>query len=165
VSVSLIWAQAANAVIGHDGALPWRLPEDMAQFRALTMGATVLMGRATWDSLPVKAKPLVGRRNVVMTRQWGWTAPGVIAVASLEQGLDAADGDVWVIGGAQVYAAAMPFAHRLVITELEAAYDGDTLAPTLDASWRVVGREPATGWSESTTGLRYRVTTHERELV
>jgi dihydrofolate reductase len=164
VKVSLIWAQAANGVIGDGGSIPWRLPEDLKRFRSLTMGATVLMGRLTWDSLPSAAKPLAGRRNIVMTRQWGWSAPGAIAVTTLEDGFEAADGEVWVIGGAQIYAAAMPYAHRLVATELEASYDGDTFAPRLDETWTVAEREPADGWSESAAGLRYRVTTYERKL-
>jgi dihydrofolate reductase len=161
--VSLIWAQAANGVIGKDGTLPWRLPEDMVRFRALTIGSTVLMGRATWDSLPDKARPLVDRRNLVLTAQQGWSARGAIRVASIEAGIAQAEGALWVIGGSRVYQAALPFAKRVVVTELEESFDGDTYAPTLDAGWSVLGREPAADWATSSTGLRYRVITYERD--
>src|ERR1700722_14341999 len=97
--VSLIWAQASNGVIGNAGAIPWRLPEDMAMFRSLTMGSTVLMGRATWDSLPARARPLEGRCNLVLTRQPGWSAPGAFSVASVATAVEQADGELWVIGG------------------------------------------------------------------
>jgi dihydrofolate reductase len=161
--VSLIWAQAANRVIGKDGALPWRLPEDLARFRALTIGSTVLMGRATWDSLPDKARPLVDRRNLVLTTQPDWSAPGAIRVASVQAAIAVADGPLWVIGGLRVYQAALPFAKRAVVTELEDSFDGDTYAPTLDSGWSARHREPATDWATSSTGLRYRVITYERD--
>jgi dihydrofolate reductase len=161
--VSLIWAQAANGVIGKDGTLPWRLPEDLVRFRALTIGSTVLMGRATWDSLPDKARPLVDRRNLVLTTQTDWSAPGAIRVGSIQAGIAQAEGSLWVIGGLRVYQAAFPFAKRLVITELEQSFDGDTHAPTIDADWIVQHREPAADWATSSTGLRYRVFTYERQ--
>jgi dihydrofolate reductase len=160
--ISLIWAQAANGVIGHEGALPWRLPEDLKLFRSLTVGATVLMGRATWDSLPDNFRPLPDRRNLVLTRQPDWAADGALRVASIGEAVSRASDDLWVIGGAQAYAAAMPAATQLVVTNLESDFEGDTHAPTIDAAWTLVGREPGTGWSQSTTGLRYRVTTYER---
>ena len=81
--IGLVWAQAANGVIGRDGALPWQLPEDLARFKALTTGATVVMGRTTWESLPASVRPLPGRRNVVLTRQDGWTADGAVVARSL----------------------------------------------------------------------------------
>jgi len=108
VSVNLIWAQSANGVIGADGQLPWRIPEDLAHFRMLTDGGTVVMGRATWESLPPRFRPLPGRRNVVLTRQQDWSAPGAVVAHTLDEALTSADGDVWVIGGASVYAAALP---------------------------------------------------------
>jgi len=164
VTTSLIWAQAANGCIGHEGSIPWRLPEDLKLFRSLTMGQTVLMGRATWDSLPEAFRPLPRRQNLVMTRASDWTAPGAVAVGSIDAALAAADSEVWVIGGEQIYRAAMPYAHRLVVTELDTAYVGDTFAPAIDASWTVTTRDPADGWHSSTGGLRYRVTTYERDL-
>jgi dihydrofolate reductase len=160
--ISLIWAQARCGVIGKDGAIPWRLPEDMAMFRSLTTGSTVLMGRVTWDSLPPRFRPLAGRRNLVLTRQPQWAADGTVAVASFETALDQAEGPLWVIGGSQVYADALPFAQSIVVTEVDADYDGDTFAPSLDDKWRVASREPFDGWSTSSTGLRYRVTTYVR---
>ena len=156
MTVSLIWAQAANGVIGDRGRLPWHLPEDLARFRALTTGSTVVMGRATWESLPERFRPLPGRRNVVLTRRPGWSAPGAAVAASVEEALRLADGDVWVIGGASVYRAAMPHADRIEVTELEQAFDGDVHAPTVDDGWRLARRDPADGWHVSSTGLRYR---------
>jgi dihydrofolate reductase len=161
VTLSLIWAQAANGVIGRDGTIPWRLPEDQALFRSLTMGAAVVMGRRTWDSLPDRFRPLPGRRNLVLTRNARWSARGATAVSTLDDAVSVAgDSDLWVIGGAAVYDLALPLADRLVVTALEASYDGDTLAPPVGAGWVAASREPAAGWSESSTGLRYRVTTY-----
>jgi len=155
--IGLIWAQAANGVIGRDGGLPWHLPEDLAHFRRCTTGAAVVMGRRTWDSLPPRARPLPGRRNVVLTAQAGWTAPGAERAGDLAAALAlVGDGDVWVIGGAGVYAQALPFADRVERTELAEPVDGDVRAPQLDASWEVVSAEPPQGWATSRTGLRYR---------
>jgi dihydrofolate reductase len=92
----------------------------------------------------------------VLTRQAGWAAPGAAAAASLEQALAAAPGDVWVIGGATVYPAAVPFADRVELTELEQAFEGDARAPALGPEWQETARDPETGWHESRTGLRYR---------
>jgi dihydrofolate reductase len=162
MTVALIWAQAANGVIGRDGEIPWHLPEDMRHFRALTTGSTVLMGRVTWESLPARFRPLPDRRNLVLTRRLDWSAPGATRVADIEHAVREAAGDLWVIGGGQVYEAALPYAARLVVTELEAPYEGDTFGPPVDPHWHVTGREPADGWAESTTGSRYVVTTYER---
>jgi dihydrofolate reductase len=149
--IGLIWAQSANGVIGRDGTLPWRLPEDLKHFRALTDGATVLMGRRTWESLPPRFRPLPGRRNLVLSRT---PQEGVETFPGLEQALAAASGDVWVIGGATVYRAAQPLADRIVVTEIRELFDGDTHAPN-------VGRRPDSvgAWQESSTGLHYRFLT------
>jgi dihydrofolate reductase len=163
--IALIWAQAEDRVIGNAGTIPWRIPEDMTMFRALTMGSTVVMGRATWDSLPPTFRPLGGRRNVVLTRQPGWSAEGAVAACTLEAALADAPGDIWVIGGEQVYAAALPVADRIVLTEVDLAIEGDTFAPPLDTAWTVLSREPSEGWSTSSSGLRYRVTTYLRARV
>jgi dihydrofolate reductase len=165
VALGLVWAQARGGVIGADGGLPWHLPEDLARFRALTTGGTVVMGRSTWESLPATVRPLPGRRNVVLSRRPGFLAPGATVAASLEEALAGASGDVWVIGGASVYRAAMPLAEIAVVTEIDAAYDGDTLAPEPGPDWEPVEREPAEGWLESRTGLRYRVTRLVRRTV
>ena len=155
--ISLIWAQARNRVMGADGGLPWHLPEDLKLFRTTTMGATVVMGRRTWESLPERFRPLPGRTNLVLTTRSGWTAPGAQVVGSVEQVLREHD-DVWVIGGASVYSAFLPHADRVVLTEIDADIEGDTWAPELGPEWEPAAREPASGWSTSSSGLRYAVT-------
>jgi dihydrofolate reductase len=117
------------------------------------------MGRATWDSLPPAVRPLPGRTNVVLSRQPDWAAPGAVVARSLAEALDQ-PGDVWVIGGASVYRAALPLADLVVITELAQEFDGDTWAPELGPAWRVGSREPASGWLSSRTGLDHRVITY-----
>jgi dihydrofolate reductase len=127
----LVAAVARNGVIGRDGGLAWRDPADMKHFRELTCGAPVLMGRKTWDSLPAKFKPLPGRRNLVLTRNAAWAATGAEAVASIDAALQLA-GDaptLFVLGGAEIYAQALPRAHELVLTEVDEALDGDVYFP------------------------------------
>ena len=162
MTVGLVWAQSGNGVIGADGALPWHLPEDLARFRALTIGSTVVMGRATWDSLPARFRPLPGRRNVVLTRRPGWAAPGAVVARSMPEALQGASGDIWVIGGATVFAAALPYADRAVVTELDLGVEGDTPAPCLPSGWQTVSADPPEGWHRSTTGVGYRVVTYVR---
>lgn len=149
--IGLVWAQAANGVIGRDGTLPWHLPEDMKHFRAVTAGATVLMGRRTWESLPPRFRPLPGRRNLVLSRT---PQEGAETFADLAEALAAAAGDVWVIGGAAVYEAALPRADRIVVTELQEPFDGDTYAPAVPSPPDVTGE-----WQRSSTGLHYRFLT------
>ena len=152
-------------MIGVDGRLPWHLPEDLALFKRLTTGATVVMGRATWESLPAAVRPLPGRRNVVLSRRPGWRAPGAEVAGSLAEALELAGGggDVWVIGGASVYREALPVAGRLVVTEIDASVAGDTRAPAVDpAAWLVTARDPEEGWLRSAGGLDYRVLTYLR---
>lgn len=129
--VTLIAAVARNGVIGHGKDLVWRLPEDMRHFRSTTTGAPVIMGRGTWDSLPERFRPLPGRRNIVLTRQPGWAAAGAEVAHSLDEAIArAADVPrVFVIGGAQVYALALPRANELVLTEIDRDFDGDTRFP------------------------------------
>ncbi len=130
---TLVAAVARNGVIGRDGGIPWHLPEDMARFRVLTLGRTVVMGRRTWDSLPDRFRPLPGRRNVVVTRQEGWAAKGAESAASLEDALAlAGDEEVAVIGGAELYAAALPLADALELTELDVDVEGDVRFPGWD---------------------------------
>ncbi|MBV9486921.1 MAG: dihydrofolate reductase [Frankiaceae bacterium] len=152
--LSLIWAQARNGIIGKDGGIPWHVPEDLANFKALTTGHTVVMGRATWESLPPRFRPLPQRRNLVLTRQPDWTAEGAEPVGSLEAAIAASDGELWVIGGGQVYAAAMSLADQLVVTEVDLDIDGDTLAPPIEPRWSIV---ESSDWLESIKGLRYRI--------
>jgi dihydrofolate reductase len=158
--IGLIWAQAANGVIGRDNAVPWRIPEDLAHFRDTTGASTVVMGRRTWESLPSRFRPLPGRRNVVLTSQPSWTDAGAEVAHSLDEAL-AADGDIWVIGGAAVYAAALPLADRVEITELRERFDGDVFAPALGPEWSA----PETGWLQSSSGLQYRVRSHSKSTT
>jgi dihydrofolate reductase len=161
VTVGLVWAQAAGGVIGRDGELPWHLPEDAAHFRRLTTGSTVVMGRRTWDSLPDRFRPLPGRHNVVLTRDRAWTAPGAAVVHTLDEALRG--GQVWVIGGGQVYRDTIDRADELVVTEVDLQVDGDVVAPAVDALvWTQVGADPASGWHTSSTGTRYRFLTYRR---
>jgi dihydrofolate reductase len=127
----LIAAMAPGRVIGKDGGLPWHVPEDMAHFRNATRGHPVIMGRKTWDSLPARFRPLPGRRNLVVTRQPAWQAAGAEAMPSLEAALaaTAAALRVFVIGGAELYAATLPLADTLLLTEIDADYAGDAWFP------------------------------------
>jgi dihydrofolate reductase len=189
-TVGLIWAQSGSGVIGRDGGIPWQLPEDQARFKRITLGHTVVMGRLTWESLPPKARPLPGRRNVVLTRQADYMAHGAHVVASLHDALrprasslpdalrprasslpDALRprasspteplGDVWVIGGEQVFAQALPLADRCEVTEVDVAIvrdDTDVVAPVLDDGWIAEHAD----WQTSRSGLRYRFSTYHR---
>jgi dihydrofolate reductase len=141
--LGMIWAQAANGVIGRDGQLPWHLPEDLAHFKQVTLGAPVVMGRRTWDSLPPRFRPLPGRRNIVVTRQPRWQAEGAERVGSLDEALAlcAAEPVAWVIGGAQLYALAAPLAQVAEVTHIEREVQGDAYAPVLGPGWREVARE------------------------
>jgi dihydrofolate reductase len=173
VRFGLIWAQARAGdgglgVIGRDGGMPWHLPEDLAHFRALTTGKPVIMGRATWESIPPRFRPLPGRTNIVLTRGSGAAFEGAHVVRDLDAALAlAGDREAWVIGGAQLYVATIALADRLEVTEIDTVLDGDARAPGLDPSWRRVAVEPAEVgstpvWHESATGLRYRFVTYER---
>lgn len=130
----LVAALARNGVIGRDNAMPWRLPEDLRHFRQLTLGAPVVMGRRTWDSLPAAFKPLPGRRNVVVTRNPGWQAEGAEAAPSLETALQRLSEApaVYVVGGAQLYAQALAQADELALTEIDRDFEGDTRFPAFD---------------------------------
>jgi dihydrofolate reductase len=130
----LIAVVARNGVIGHANQLLWRLPEDQRYFRRVTHGHAVIMGRRTWDSLPERFRPLPGRRNIVVTRQPHWTAPGaeVCHSPAAALALVADDPQAFVIGGADLYAAAMPLADELLLTEIERDFSGDTRFPPVD---------------------------------
>jgi dihydrofolate reductase len=131
VKISLVAAVARGGVIGRDGGIPWRLPEDMARFRELTMGHPVVMGRRTWESLPDQFRPLPGRGNVVVTRDSDWSAQGADRAGSIDEALRLLDSEqhVFVIGGGEIYAAALPFADELLLTEIDADIEGDTTFP------------------------------------
>ena len=146
--IGLIWAQAADRVIGRDNAIPWRIPEDMKHFREITAGSAVLMGRRTWESLPPRFRPLPGRRNLVLSRT---PQEGAETFDSLEKALADVTGDLWVIGGSAVYAATLPFADRVEVTEIRETFEGDTFAPAVEREPVSVGE-----WLESSSGLHYR---------
>jgi dihydrofolate reductase len=146
--IGLIWAQAPDGVIGRDGTMPWHIPEDMKHFREITAGSAVLMGRRTWESLPPRFRPLPGRRNLVLSRT---PQEGAETFPSLEKALADVTGDLWVMGGSAVYAAALPFADRVEVTEIREAFEGDTYAPAIDRAPISVGE-----WQESSSGLHYR---------
>lgn len=157
----LIYARAANGVIGRDNQIPWHLPEDMVHFKQLTLGCPVVMGRKTWDSLPPRFRPLPGRTNIVITRQPGWEAAGAQRAASLHDALercDAARQTVWVIGGAQIYAEALPLADRVEVTELARDFNGDAYAPELGPEWTEAERSSHV----SSNGLPYSFVTYVR---
>jgi dihydrofolate reductase len=134
LKIALVAAVARDGVIGRDGGLPWHLPEDMAHFRDVTTGHPVVMGRRTWESLPEGFQPLPGRRNVVVTRNGAWHADGAERAGSLEEALELAAGDerVSVIGGAELFAAALPLADELILTEIDLAVEGDAFLPEWD---------------------------------
>jgi dihydrofolate reductase len=142
----LIFARAANGVIGRDNALPWHLPEDMAHFKRTTLGCPVIMGRKTWDSLPARFRPLPGRLNIVVTRDPQWHADGAARAGSLDDAvaLCPPGADAWVIGGAQIYAAALNLADTAVVTEIAQDFDGDAFAPVFGPAWRETARETHT---------------------
>jgi len=145
VRISLVAAVARGGVIGRDNSIPWRIPADLARFREITTGHPVVMGRQTRDSIPPRFRPLPGRRNIVVTRNRKWYGDGAERAGSLDEALELAgdDDEVFVIGGAQVYAAALPFADELLLTEIDAAIDGDTVFPPFDrAVFEEVEREP-----------------------
>ncbi|WP_305094147.1 dihydrofolate reductase [Prescottella sp. R16] len=158
--IGLIWAQTLGGVIGRDNAIPWRIPEDMAHFRETTAGRPVVMGRRTWESLPPRFRPLPGRRNIVITRQDGWVADGAETAGGIEPALELAGDTAWVMGGSQIYTAALPFADLLVVTDIDADIDGDAYAPAIDDGW-VVGDDGDWHISEP-SGLRYRFRTYVR---
>lgn len=148
IPVAIVVARAANDVIGRNGDLPWRLKADLARFKSITMGKPLLMGRKTWESLP--RKPLPGRPNIVLSGDRSFLAPSAWVFPSFETGLAAAqsmaarDGaaEVCVIGGQKLFAAALPIAARLYLTEIEANPEGDAFLPAIDENqWREISQE------------------------
>ena len=159
MTVSLIWAQDRHGAIGRDGTIPWHVPEDLARFRRLTMGDTLLVGRKTWETLPA----MDGRRVIVATRNirgidgYPWWINKVDDYLRFSL----PPGGVWVIGGADIYRQAMPYADALHVTDVDVEVpDADTYAPAIDPSvWQIayIG-----AWLTSTTGTRYRHRTYRR---
>jgi dihydrofolate reductase len=161
VKIFLVAAVARDGVIGRDNAIPWQLPEDARRFRALTMGHPVVMGRRTWDSLPERFRPLPGRRNVVVTRNAAWRAEGAERAESLDDALHLLVGapQVFVIGGAELYAQALPRADELVVTEIDAEVEGDVYFPTWD---RAAFREESREEHVSDDGVAFAFVTYAR---
>ena len=158
--IHLIVATASNGVIGAKGQMPWRIPEDLKRFKALTLGHPMIMGRKTWDSI---GRPLPGRESIVVTRQ-KLELPGATVVHSLEEGLERARArgatDVFVIGGGEIYRQALPLAQVVHVTRIHERFDGDVSFPPLDASWREVAREKRL--QEGAQPLRFDFVTYER---
>jgi dihydrofolate reductase len=143
--IALIVAVAENGVIGRDGTLPWRIPEDMKWFKASTEGRPLIMGRKTWESLP--RRPLPGRTNIVVTRNNHYRAEGAVVVVALEAAIEVALGEepeeIMVIGGAEIYRAALPLARRIYLTSVHGEIAGDTHFPAIDRA----------DWSETVVGV------------
>lgn len=157
--ISIIVAYVANRVIGKDGKLPWHLSEDLKRFRKLTMGHHIVMGRKTWESI---GRLLPGRKHIIISRKPGYEVAGATVVDSVDAAIAAArgDGEIFVIGGGEIYALALPIADRILATEIERDYEGDTHFPELENGiWRETSRENR---EDPASGLRYRFVTLER---
>jgi dihydrofolate reductase len=157
-------ARAQNGVIGREGGLPWRLSDDLKRFKAITVGKPVIMGRKTWDSLPLK--PLPGRLNIVLTRDGSFAAKGALACESFYEAVQIAreqadeDGaeEICVIGGAALFELALPKARRMYLTEVEAEVDGDVFFPAFDeAGWTETSRERLPADEKNEYAATYRV--------
>ena len=168
MNILLIAAVAENGVIGRSNALPWRLKSDLQHFRALTMGKPVVMGRKTYLSI---GKPLTGRTTIVVSRDRGFTAPGIVVAPSLDAALTAARGDalrrnadtVVVAGGAEIYAQAMPLATQLAITHVHKQIDGDAYFPSIDPNeWHESARSEHWAAAEDEAGCAF--VTYERAI-
>ncbi|ASC65575.1 dihydrofolate reductase [Achromobacter denitrificans] len=156
--LTLIVAYSTNRAIGRDNALPWKLPGDLAHFKRSTLGSPIIMGRKTWDSL---GRPLPGRSNIVISRNPAFSAEGAILVPSLEAAIGACGdvADAYVIGGAQIYAQALPLAQRVLATEVHAEVEGDAFFPLLPAfQWKETARAP----QPAENGYDYDFVTYER---
>lgn len=157
-NLTIVVATDLNNGIGINNTLPWRLPEDLAHFKRTTSGHAILMGRKTFESI---GRPLPNRRNIVITRNADWKHEGVETAASLQAAAALAGTDpAFVIGGAQVYAEALPLVNRLVVTRIEQAFDCDAFFPALDPQvWKETARE---AHRSETSGLDYAFVTYER---
>jgi dihydrofolate reductase len=156
--IIIIAAVARNRAIGKNNQLLWNIPEDMAHFKALTQGHAVLMGRKTWESLPERFRPLPGRRNIVITRQSDYAAPGAILASSIEQGIAAAQNaeKLFIIGGSEIYAQCLNWANSLELTEIDASPEGDAYFPDFsEEKWRTVCRKPLIASALPSAFVRY----------
>jgi dihydrofolate reductase len=159
MTINLIWAQTAkDGVIGKQGFIPWYIPEDLAFFKIMTEYQSVVMGRKTWESLP--RKPLINRRNIVLSRTVK-DIHGVTVHDCVEKVLDAGYGELWVIGGSEIYKEFMPYADTLVITLIHADFNGDCYAPDISLDdWEVTNAGART---KSVSGIEYEVNYYERK--
>ena len=162
--IGMVWAQTTDGVIGRDGGMPWHLPEDMAHFKATTTGHPVIMGRRTWESFPAAFRPLPGRTNIIVSSSTDSAAfpEGTLVLPSLEEALAAArispgSEQIWIIGGAQLYEAAVEVSHAAVVTVIDTTAEGDTFAPRLGSDWTFTGVSPASGWYTAANGTKYRI--------
>ena len=162
--IALVVARARNGVIGRDGGLPWRLRSDLQRFKAVTLGKPCIMGRKTWDSLPLK--PLPGRLNLVLSKDESFEPKGALACLTLdeaieiarEQAVDDGVGEVCVIGGAGLFAATLPRARRLYLTEVEAEPEGDVIFPPFDeTAWTEVSCEAVPAGEKDDHAFAFRV--------
>ena len=158
--IALVVAAADNGVIGNEGKIPWRIADDMKHFKAMTLGKPCIMGRKTWDSLP--RKPLPGRTNIVVTRDRAFAASGARVAHSLDEALSLASAEhpeeIAIVGGADIYAAALPRAGRIYLTEVHREFPGDAHFRFERAPWRETAREERT----TPDGLAYSFVTLER---
>jgi dihydrofolate reductase len=153
MSISIIVAASVNNVIGADGQLPWRLPEDLKHFKAITMGKPMIMGRATFDAI---GRALPGRKSIVLSRQQGFEAEGCVVVPTIDAALEAAGDaeEIMVIGGGEIYRQLLPVADRIYMTRIQANIVGDTLFPELDMNeWDVVAVEEYPAGDEREIGF------------
>lgn len=171
MKIGLIWAEAHGGAIGADGGMPWHVPEDLAHFKAETLGSPVVMGRKTWESLPERSRPLPRRANVIVTRNKIFAAVGATTVSSLDTALvaltsatagaaDQSNAMIWVIGGGELFREVMPRATNLSVTKLDLDVpNADTFAPEIGPEWQLIDRSnPAT----SSKGIGYRFERYQR---
>ena len=153
MKIGLIWAQARGGVIGRGGVMPWHLPEDLAHFKRVTLNHPVIMGRKTWDSIPPRFRPLPGRRNIVVTRQGDLNQIGLEPASSLREALQLCENaeQVWIIGGAQIYAQALPLADELVVTEIDADFEVHGKLIDRKSLPKVKGDKLTLSWDELVT--------------
>ncbi len=196
--LGMIWAQGHCRAIGKGGTMPWHVPEDLRFFQRVTTGHPVIMGRRTWESLGEKYRPLPGRTNIVVSRNLQFEAPGATVVRGLDEAIEAGIGEnkltsasgadgktddgvdatgplIWVMGGAQIYAQALPLADFAVVTHVDLDVPGaDAFAPKIPQDWRAAGigaqvasndasvLDPSRDWNTSVKGPRYRFTVYAR---
>ena len=171
-TVGAIWAQSPDGIIGRDGGIPWRVPEDLRFFARVTTGHPVIMGRRTWESFPDRFRPLPHRPNIVVTSRPDtvpedgtsvWAKPSYPEALRLAESMLGAAGEIWAIGGTGIWAAALAEPRlpltRALVTTVDLTVTGDTRAPALDGAWR---RTRVADWATSSTGVRYRVDEYRR---